>query len=154
MSEREFCISETQKHQDAVREIMNGIAVEMQVRATTHDNSKLGDIELEGFVEYTPKLRKCTYGSAEYKGYLESMKPFLEHHYQNNRHHPEHFKDGVRGMNLIDLIEMFCDWLAATKRHADGDIMKSIEINKGRFRYDDTTEQIFKNTAVHLGKGR
>jgi hypothetical protein len=63
-----------------------------------------------------------------------------------NRHHPEHFENGIRGMNLIDLIEMFCDWYAATQRHNDGDIIMSIEINQKRFEYSDDIKAILKNT--------
>lgn len=55
---------------------------------------------------------------------------------------------GVLGMNLIDVIEMFVDWYSATKRHADGDIYKSIQINKeNKLNNSDTLEHIFKNTA-------
>jgi hypothetical protein len=50
-------------------------------------------------------------------------------------------------MSLIDLIEMICDWKAATLRHNDGDINKSIELNKDRFGYSDDLAQIFKNTV-------
>jgi hypothetical protein len=149
-TEKEFCICETRKHQELVRYFLRKAVSDLLQRAEGHDQSKLEKYELDGFVEYTPKLRGTTYGSDEYKIYLQEMKPFLDHHYQENRHHPEHFKDGINGMNLIDILEMFCDWLAATKRHADGDIIKSIEINKGRFSYGYTLAEIFKNTAECL----
>lgn len=53
---------------------------------------------------------------------------------------------GVYGMNVIDLVEMLCDWKAASMRHADGDVMKSIEINRKRFKMSDQIVSIFKNT--------
>lgn len=53
----------------------------------------------------------------------------------------------INGMNLFDLIEMFIDWCAACQRHADGDINKSIEINKDRFAMSPQLVQIFKNTV-------
>lgn len=56
---------------------------------------------------------------------------------------PEH---GMGGMNLLDLIEMLCDWKAATLRHADGDIVRSVEQNQKRFGYSDELRQIFLNT--------
>jgi len=177
MDEREFCIAETKKHQDIVKGLILIVADELTERASKHDGSKLGDYELQGFVEYTPKLKNCTYGSDEYKGYLNAMKPFLDHHYKENRHHPEHFRrftcnlcfkeykpeapdfctvcgntqfteePDMSQMNLIDLVEMICDWIAATKRHADGDIIKSIDINGERFVYGDRLAEIFKNTV-------
>lgn len=53
----------------------------------------------------------------------------------------------VNGMNLIDLLEMKCDWKAASERHADGDIRRSIEINTKRFGLSDQLTQILTNTV-------
>jgi len=74
----------------------------------------------------------------------------LQHHYASNRHHPEPFADGIGGMNLIDLTEMVCDWLAATQRHADGDIRRSIEVNQERFGYGDEVKRLLHNTVDAL----
>ena len=46
----------------------------------------------------------------------------------------------------LDILEMLCDWKAATLRHKDGDIRKSIEINQKRFGYSDELKRIFLNT--------
>ena len=59
----------------------------------------------------------------------------------------------ISQMNLIDIVEMLCDWLAATKRHDDGDIMKSIEINEKRFRYSGELKQILINTVNCIKEG-
>lgn len=53
---------------------------------------------------------------------------------------------GILGMSLVDLIEMLCDWKAATLRHNDGCIRKSIDINQKRFGYSDELRAIFLNT--------
>jgi hypothetical protein len=53
---------------------------------------------------------------------------------------------GLHGMSLLDILEMLCDWKAATLRHHDGDIRRSIEINQGRFGYSDELKQILLNT--------
>jgi len=150
MDEKELCIQETKKHIDLVGDLIVKLINELDKRIFFHDYSKLNEPEIEGFIKYTPKLKNCTYGSEEYKQYLKELKPYLDHHYQNNRHHPEHFENGISNMNLVDLIEMFCDWFAATKRHNDGDIYKSIDINKNRFGYDDILTNIFKNTVQLL----
>ena len=42
---------------------------------------------------------------------------------------------------------MLCDWKAATLRHKDGNLRKSIELNSKRFGYDNQLKQIFINTA-------
>jgi hypothetical protein len=80
------------------------------------------------------------------------MKVALDHHYSNNRHHPEYFENGINDMTLIDLIEMLCDWYAATQRHNDGDIFKSIEFNKTRFNMSDQLVSILTNTVNELIK--
>jgi len=53
---------------------------------------------------------------------------------------------GLCGMSLLDLIEMLMDWWAASKRHNDGDIRRSIEVNQERFRYSDELKRILLNT--------
>lgn len=63
-----------------------------------------------------------------------------------NQKQSEH-TSSVNNMNLFDLMEMFLDWYAATKRHADGDIYKSIEVNTERFSLSPQLVQIFKNTV-------
>lgn len=55
-------------------------------------------------------------------------------------------QSSINNMNLFDVLEMLLDWYAATKRHNDGDIWKSIEINKDRFGISDQLVEIFKNT--------
>ena len=52
----------------------------------------------------------------------------------------------INRMNLFDLLEMFIDWTAASQRHADGDINKSIEINTARFALSPQLVEILKNT--------
>jgi hypothetical protein len=107
--------------------------------------------ELTPFVKMTPLLAQTTYGSDEYDAMLEELKPALEHHYAKNAHHPEHHKEGVSDMTLIDLMEMLCDWKAATMRHNDGNIRKSIEVNGKRFKINSQLVKILENTVKEMG---
>ena len=142
---------DTLKHIKRVRFYIKNCVKELHKRTKSHDQDKIHNfIEKALFDEFTPKLKGCTYGSDEYKSFLESLKPALDIHYENNRHHPEHFTNGINGMNLIDVLEMICDWKAASERHADGDILKSIEINQKRFGYSDDLKNILINTAIFL----
>ena len=141
------CQVETQKHIELVRKFIRLFTDRLTTRGVDHDKLKLKSPEVEIFTEFTPKLANTTYGSDEYKEFLEQMKPALEHHYANYRHHPEHFVDGVNDMNLIDLVEMICDWKASTLRHNDGNLLKSIEINTQRFGMSEQLTQILINTA-------
>ena len=137
---------ETYKHKQVVNQLIGDMIKELIFRGVNHDNSKIGEFEVDIFTEYTPKLANSTFGSDEYKQFLKEMKPALDHHYSENKHHPEHFENGILGMDLIDLLEMICEWKAATLRHNNGDIMKSVEINQKRFGYSDELKQIFINT--------
>ena len=58
---------------------------------------------------------------------------------------------GILGMSLLGIIEMLCDWKAATLRHNDGDIRKSIDINQKRFGYSDEIKAILVNTVNEMG---
>ena len=143
---QEQCKKDTVEHINNVKAFMSIMAIEVLKRSNDHDKSKLEEPEIGIFTEYTPKLKNSTYGSEEYKGFLQGMGEALNHHYSINRHHPEHFENGIKDMTLIDLIEMLCDWKAATMRHADGNIVKSIEINQKRFGYSDELKSILLNT--------
>ncbi|MGG4449642.1 DUF5662 family protein [Brevibacillus porteri] len=144
---QEQCKKDTIEHINQVREFMMMAASNLLQRATIHDRSKLESPELEIFTEFTPKLKNSTYGSIEYRDYLMKMQDALKHHYAKNSHHPEHYVDGIEGMDLFDLLEMICDWKAAVMRHADGDIRKSLEINKERFKISDQLFVILSNTV-------
>jgi hypothetical protein len=142
--------NDTLIHIKRVNELLNNAAIELIKRANVHDNSKLKSPEKEVFDEYTPLLKDSTYGSENYNKFFTLLKTALDHHYSVNSHHPEYYKNGVNGMDLFDLMEMFFDWKAATERHADGDIFKSIEINKTRFNLSEQICDIFKNTVNRL----
>jgi hypothetical protein len=151
---------DTQEHIGHVRDLINHFGANIAARAEHHDATKLCDPEKTVFDEVTPRLRGLTYGSPEYKQSLADMGPALAHHYTNNRHHPEHFEEEqdarflaspVSCMDLLDIVEMLCDWKAATLRHADGNILKSIEINRKRFGIDDQLANILINTVRDMG---
>jgi hypothetical protein len=133
---------DTLQHIEQVRLFLARVFDDLMSRAIYHDK--------EAFDEFTPKLKTSTYGSEEYKGYLQAMGEALKHHYAKNSHHPEHWPNGIRDMSLVDLLEMLCDWKAATLRHANGDIRRSIEQNQQRFGYSDELKGILLNTLPLL----
>lgn len=141
---------DTLKHIKRIRELLKLIIKEIIFRGERHDNSKLISPEKEVFDKYTPKLKNSTYGSDEYKSFLKGMGKGLKHHYENNRHHPEYWKNGINDMDLVDIIEMLMDWKAASERHNDGDIMKSLEIQKDRFNISPQLIKIMKNTILNF----
>lgn len=142
---------DTRDHIQQVRVLLGEVKVNLSDRMRDHDASKLEDPEKAVFDEFTPKLRTSTYGSDEYKSFLEGMGEGLQHHYRHNRHHPEHWPGGILDMTLIDLVEMLADWKAATLRHDDGDLRRSIEQNAERFGYGDHMVRLLTRTAEEMG---
>lgn len=138
---------ETLKHIHQVRALLCQMIEELDDRARNHDQTKLSSPEAEIFGEYTPELAKTEYGSPEYAALLEKVKPAIEHHYSKNSHHPEYYKNGINDMDLIDLVEMICDWKAATLRNKNGNIRKSIEHNQKRYGIDPQLTKILENTV-------
>jgi Family of unknown function (DUF5662) len=137
----------TVEHIALIQRLLLSAQVELARRAVTHDQSKLYSPEWEMYQEMTHKLESVTYGSPEYEVLRKEMLgTSLGHHFAHNRHHPEHFEDGIDGMNLFDVLEMLIDWIAVNKRRADGDIDKSFEVNRARFNISPQLEQIMKNT--------
>jgi len=141
------CQVDTIRHIENVRKFIWFVTDKLTTRGVEHDRLKLEPPEVDIFTEYTPRLAESTYGSEEYNSFLEEIDVALQHHYANYRHHPEHFERGIKDMNLVDIVEMLCDWKAASMRHNDGNLLKSIEVNARRFGYDDQLKQILINTA-------
>ena len=142
---------ETQKHIEEVQDNIATAIAALVLRGREHDQSKLESPEVEIFDQYTDRLKDVVYDSPEYKELLEKIKPAIEHHYSVNDHHPEYWNGaGLRGMSLMCLIEMVCDWMAATKRTKNGDILESIEKNQKRFGYSDEIKDILINTVEEL----
>ena len=144
---------DTHEHIHNVQRFLATAIHKLQLRLLNHDQTKLRSPEVELFDLITPRLKDLVYGSDEYKANLEELGPALDHHYSHNSHHPEFYKEGIKGMNLIDLLEMICDWQAAVLRQPSGDIYKSIEYNQERFGYSDDIKQILTNTVSELTNG-
>jgi hypothetical protein len=142
--------ADTLTHIKRVNELLGNVAIEFIKRGQVHDDSKLNSPEKEYFDRETPKLASLVYGTPEYQASLDALKPALSNHYAKNSHHPEHYPNGIDGMNLFDIVELFFDWKAATERGKDGNIYTSIEKNKGRFKMSDQLCHIFENTAKYM----
>jgi hypothetical protein len=112
MTESYDSTEDVKKHIWRVKKRIQYFALQINDRSIRHDKSKLEEPEKPMFDTFTPKLKELVFGSDEYKAALADMGPALQHHYQENRHHPEHFKNGINGMTLVDLVEMISDWMA------------------------------------------
>lgn len=140
------CTADTLLHIRRVQKLLGVMARDLMQRGEVHDDSKLGPEEKPLFDEMTPLLKSLTYGSDEYKASLEKLGAALKHHYAVNSHHPEHYENGVAGMNLLDVVEMFCDWKAASERTKDGNFQTSIDIGIERFKIEPQLASILRNS--------
>ncbi len=116
----------------------------MLKRGGKHDASKLTHAEKPAFDLVTPLLEGVWYGSSEFLALVKRVEPALEHHYAHNSHHPEHYGElGIAGMDLFDLVEMICDWMAsATRRPEDG---VKLSYNIELFRIEPQLASILAN---------
>ena len=135
------------KVQDNLREVMDNLAD----RAEVHDASKIEEPEKSGFDAMMGRLSNAVYGSDDYKAALAEGKPTIAHHYAANDHHPEHWPNGVNDMSLLSILEMLCDWKAASERTKQGSIQQSLPINKERFGISDQLYAVLENTVRELG---
>lgn len=142
--------AETLKHIQKVNAYLIDASTELLKRAKEHDASKLKEPEKSVFDEVTPLLASLKFGSPEYTESTKRIKPALDHHYSVNSHHPQHYENGINGMNLFDLVEMFFDWKAAGERTKEGNIRESIQINSERFGVSKQLKSIFENTVTYF----
>ena len=142
-------IKDLVQHKAWVAEKMQVAANDLFRRAAIHDNSKFEPEEFEPYDRLFPELQKYAYGSPELKAIYEQLGPALQHHLKVNRHHPEYHERGINDMNLIDVLEMVCDWMAASRRSQTG-IAKGLEINKERYGISDQLFEIIKHTVDAL----
>lgn len=145
---------DTLKHKFYIMRFMFTIAFRLMWRAIVHDASKLNWKE-EGHLYAAVTVahfKNVTYNSDEYKRLKLLIKPAADHHYKSNSHHPEFYGDppSVKPMSALDEIEMICDWLAASKRHHDGNPIKSVEINAEKFDYGTERIEFYKKLITEI----
>lgn len=153
-------IRDTEKHVRLVQTFLSTLIQELEQRAEQHDASKFEEPEKSIFIKHTPALKGISFGSPEYKEHLAKVRVALDHHYANNKHHPEWANynpvttsniSKISHMNLVDLMEMFADWMASSIRY-EGDIYESIRVSQERFGFSDELKQIFENTVILFNK--
>lgn len=135
---------------------VNGIGIRvlaiLNKRLKIHDNSKLVDPEKSTYDRYIPLLKKVKYGTPEYMKLKDKMYASGgNHHTKVNRHHPEYFENGIKGMNIIDFTEMCIDWYAAST-NSDTSFLDGLDANKKRYNLSDDIICIIRNSEPILRK--
>ena len=142
---------DTREHMFQVAARLEAVCQDLRRRGQCHDASKLGPIEKPAFDAMTPIFKTVVFGDEEHAKAVAALGPALKHHFENNSHHPEHYENGISGMDLMDVVEMYCDWAAATLRNKDGHMLKSIEINIARHGIGGPLADILRNTWRRYG---
>lgn len=145
----------TLRHMKRVQDLLSDAAMELLRRGQAHDLSKLTPAEMGPLAEMDALIERegqAPFGSEEYERRRAMLGPMLEHHYANNSHHPEHYEDGVAGMDLFDVLEMFVDWKAASERGEESAM--GLEAAFNRFSIPEPLAGIIRNTADRLGWAR
>jgi hypothetical protein len=91
-------------------------AIAIAKRGRTHDLTKFDSLEFENL----------------WKG-EKNFDIAIVHHHTHNRHHPEHFSNGIYGMDLLDLVEMICDVTARSQEF--GTDVRIWLLNKAAIKY-------------------
>jgi hypothetical protein len=92
---------------------------DFESRRIFHDKSKFSEDEFIPYVWLTEsKKQDSTFSLTDSMQSL--INNAIKHHYENNRHHPEHFSN-ANEMSSLDLIEMVCDWTAIAQEIGNGD---------------------------------
>jgi hypothetical protein len=141
------------EHRARVTKYMTRYINSLADRAANHDDSKMDVEEFEIYSQVIDEFDKAPFGSEGYEQLRVKLGLALEHHFQVNRHHPEHFETGVNGMDLVDMLEMLADWKSASlnPHGGNGDLMKSISILAEKYHISPQLTQILINTAKDFG---
>lgn len=142
---------DTWEHIHTIQRVLSTVIKELMDRQLTHDQSKLVGPEVQVLALHNEKkVKAITFNSREYNEGLSVLGEALEHHYYHNRHHPEHFDNGIEGMTLIDILEMVCDWKASSLRNHNGNAKDSVTACAKRFNIDKQLSQVLYNTIEFL----
>lgn len=134
-------------HISRVRRHINTFIQLLIRRAEKHDKSKLEEPELSWWKEMDKEPR-YPYGSKEYEQKLKRWSKVFKHHYQYNRHHPEHYEYGVSEMTLIDIVEMMCDWLGYKDTTTVTEALKVCDEQMARYDISEELRQVIFNTLL------
>lgn len=148
----ETSIEKTLFHKARVSELLSSAAMELLQRGAVHDDSKFEPIEadrLRQMDELIAREGNVAFGSPEYEERKKLLGPMLTEHYRRNSHHPEHFGNGVNGMNLFDVLEMLLDWKAASER-GEAHVL-GLKAGVAKYAIDAQLAEILENTARHYG---
>ena len=141
-----------EQHKEGVKNYLEIITMLLNTRALTHDNSKSSEEEYKYYKMANSVNRNDFKTYEEYLDYITpTLNKGLKHHYENNRHHPEFFDNGIDDMTLIDIMEMIADWCIAIKQNGK-DLYEEIQYNFDKYNVSEQLRKIIINTYKYIDK--
>lgn len=139
-----------EKHQRTVRKRLSHFSTILQSRAFIHDESKLQEPEYSLWKQMDEEPR-YPYGTKEYISKLDRWQHLFRMHWNDsrNRHHPEHFTNPITEMDLMDMIEMLCDWLGYKEVLSYTEASKLVDSQCKRFNFPDEFRYLLLNTLTN-----
>ena len=138
--------ADTEAHIAKVQARMDECVALLIARAVMHDASKRDDAERPGYDALFQALADgLSMAEARTHPLIDAA---IVHHLATNDHHPEYHARGIAGMSLLSLLEMACDWKAASERRG-----KTFELGAQleRFGIEPQLAAILGNTVKELG---
>lgn len=143
-------LKDTLSHIEKVQFFMRQSRINLQIRAIHHDRSKFSPEEAITYAKVVPEFKLYDYGSPEYDAVGDKLSQAWIHHESNNDHHPGFHKNGVDDMNLFMVLEMLCDWKAASMRNPNQDFKESLKLNIDKYNIGAALGEMLIKTAEDL----
>lgn len=139
--------ADTLRHIAAVRDRLDDVVAELLRRGRVHDTSKFTPEEKPAFDEALPAIQGLAYASPAYNAVVARVQPALDIHYRRNSHHPQFYGNaGIAGMDLFDVVEMLCDWMAAAARNPTDGVR--LDVNVAAFGIEPQLAAILANSLA------
>ena len=107
-------------------------AVKLARRGRLHDASKFSQVEFD----HLWKESKC-------------FDVAIMHHHTHNSHHPEHYPNGIYGMDELDICEMVCDCTARAQEFGEDVRRWFFDEDKAPKRYGYLNDNKIYNKIEH-----
>lgn len=139
------------RHKANVYKRMAVLAIALIERGAEHDNSKLEGEEFKLWCEMDKEPR-YPYGTKEYFNKIKRWTKVFETHYKDKRntHHPENFKDKKdisERKDLLDIIEMVCDWFGFKKELNFEEAIEHVKNQCKRYHFSEELSNLIINTV-------
>ena len=143
-------------HRSRVRKWLQHFSNILEQKGKEHDQSKLEEPEFSQWCKMDEEPR-YKYGTKEYNEKLKRFEYLFKMHWtdKRNRHHPEHFelmsKDEriFNDRDLIDLVEMLCDWLGYRNCISYKEAKTLVEQQCKRFGFSEELQSLLMNTLMN-----